>query len=292
MIKKAKGLIALDIDGTITTDMQPISQKVIKYFVDLHARGWVFVFITGRTFDFGYRVLKDLPFNYFYAVQNGAILFSMPDQKILSKKYLDRSIFPSMEKICVNEATDFVIYAGFEMKNHCFFRKKHFSEQMLSYLKERQAAFHEEWIDIVSFYDLPVNEFPSIKCFGDRDSAVRIANNIENILHLHVPVIKDPFCADYYVIQATHPAVSKGQALRDLMRLSNFDERIIAAGDDLNDLSLFDEADIKIAMENAPEELKKRADIIAPPASLIGIIEGLKEALNLDSAVKNAKEKK
>lgn len=280
MIQHAKGLIALDIDGTITTNMQDIPHNVVQYLADLHQQGWAFVFITGRTFDFGYHVLKVLPFSYYYAVQNGAILLTIPDRKILAKKYLNRSILPAMEKICEKEPTDFVIYAGLEYNNQCFFREKHFSKKLLEYLKARRKAFNEEWENINAFEDLPFNEFPSLKCFGEFDAAQHIAENIEKSLNLHVPVIKDPFCSDFYVVQATHPKVSKGQVLKDLIHKTEYQGTIIAAGDDLNDLSMFEQAHIKVAMENAPIELKLKADIIAPPASLTGIIEGLKKALN------------
>lgn len=279
MIKNAKGLIALDIDGTITVDMQDIPANVVQYLTELYQLGWAFVFITGRTFDFGYHVLKALPFSYYYAVQNGAILLSMPGSQILAKKYLDKSIIPTMEKICEGEPTDFVIYAGFERDNQCFYREKHFSEKLSQYLKARCKAFNEVWTNIDTFEDLPIGTFPSIKCFGELLPAQRMAEKIERILGLHVPVIKDPFSNGYYVVQATHPEVSKGQVLKDLVAHFDYRGTIIAAGDDLNDLSMFDEADIKIAMEDAPVELKLKADIIAPPASLTGIIEGLQQAI-------------
>lgn len=280
MTQHANGLIALDIDGTITTDMQDIPSNVVEYFTSLHHEGWTLVFITGRTFDFGYHVLKALPFQYYYAVQNGAILLSMPDRVLLSKKYLDHSILSQMEMICEGEPTDCVIYAGMEWDNRCFYRPRHFSEQLLHYLGARQKAFGEEWIPLKSFKDLQIKEFPSLKCFGELESAHHIAKKIEKTLGLHVPVIKDPFCHDYYVVQATHSQVSKGQVLRDLVNSLNFQGKIIAAGDDLNDLSMFEEADVKIAMENAPPALKVKADIIAPPASLAGIIQGLNQAIH------------
>lgn len=280
MNKNAKGLIALDIDGTITSGMEAIPSSVIEFLGELSQQGWQFVFITGRTFDFGYRLLQALPFNYYYAVQNGAILFSMPEKIILLKKYLNRSIIPVMETICAEEPTDFVIYAGFELNNLCFFRKAHFSDTLLKYLEARRLAFHEEWRNLNSFDQLPIADFPSIKCFGELTSAYRLAQNIEKRLGLHVPMIKDPFCENYYVVQATDAHVTKGEVLKDLVRMGCTGPNI-AAGDDLNDLSMFQEAHIKIAMENAPLELKEKADIIAPPAAHQGIIIGLKRALEI-----------
>lgn len=279
MKQHQKGLIALDIDGTITVDMKPIAEKVLTYFYKLQKEGWVFVFITGRTFEFGHQVLKALPFEYYYAPQNGAVLLEMPSKKIISKKYLDQSIISSLEKICEGEETDFVIYAGVGYENQCFYRPYHFSKDLLNYLKKRCKAFGETWTPIESFEHLALHEFASIKCFGKEAAARGIGDRIEKILGLHVPVIKDPFCNGYYVVQATHADVTKGIALSDLVKSLNLNGKIIAAGDDLNDLSMFEAADVCIAMEDAPQELKMKADFIAPCASNEGIIQGLERAI-------------
>lgn len=281
MIKSAKGLIALDIDGTITVDMKPIPLKVIEFLCEIKAQGWDFVFITGRTFDFGYKVLKELPFKYYYAVQNGAILFEMPKQTIISKKYLNSSIFSVMDKITQKNPSDYVIYAGFEHQNDCYYRPKKFSEDLRGYLKKRCEAFHEKWIELDSFDKLPVKEFPSIKLFGEWDLANELAVGIEKQLNLHVPVIKDPFSSQMYVVQATHPEVSKGEVLKDLIKKGCYQGDVIAAGDDLNDLSMFLEADLSIAMGGAPDMLKANAQVHASSAHEMGIIEGLKEAIAL-----------
>jgi hydroxymethylpyrimidine pyrophosphatase-like HAD family hydrolase len=57
-------------------------------------------------------------------------------------------------------------------------------------------------------------------------------------------------------------------------------EKVITAGDDENDMSLFQVADIKIAMSHAPERLKEKADLIAPPTQDCGIIHALEMVLN------------
>ena len=54
---------------------------------------------------------------------------------------------------------------------------------------------------------------------------------------------------------------------------------VIAAGDDLNDLSMLAAADCKIVMENAPLQMHSIAHILAPSAQKQGIIAALKEAV-------------
>lgn len=276
-----KGIIALDIDGTAAVPGQAIAHEVALYLKQLMHDQWQLIFITGRSYQFGCRALHPLSFPYFLAVQNGAILLEMPSKNIVGKKYLDRSIIPAMQEICEGTPSDFVIYAGIEHQDRCFYREQHFSPVLLDYLKERTKAFQETWIPLPSFEHLDIDAFPSVKCFGLERSAIEIAQRIEQELGLHVPLIRDPFNFDYFVAQATHPKVNKGQAIHDLEFLLNCEGPIIAAGDDYNDSSMLAVADIKVVMSTAPAELQQVADVIAPQASEHGIIAGLNAALEL-----------
>jgi hydroxymethylpyrimidine pyrophosphatase-like HAD family hydrolase len=149
----------------------------------------------------------------------------------------------------------------------------------LSYVNQRTASLKECWHPVSSYANLAISEFPSIKCFGNESSAFRISESIRLSLGLCASPIRDPYDENYFVIQATHPKICKGQALKDLSTLLGGLGKLIAAGDDLNDISMLASADIKIVMATAPSEMLKMADIVAPPASEEGIISGLKQAL-------------
>lgn len=274
-----KGIIALDIDGTITDEHHAMPKEVVDYLASLGSEGWRLIFITGRTFAWGYPVLKSLPIEYDFAVQNGAIIIRMPSKEIISKKYLDRSIFPTMDAICEGKPSDYVIYTGFERNDLCYYRPNHFSEELLGYLSRRIKGIEETWRAVETFEELKISDFPSIKCFGKKDSAEELAQSMEKKLGLHTPLIRDPFNEDYYVAQATHPQVNKGQALLDFIKFTGNKEIVIAAGDDNNDQTMLAVADIKVVMETAPEPLLKIADIIAPSARHSGIIKGLQQAI-------------
>ena len=275
-----KGVIALDIDGTITADANQLSKNVAVYLTSLAVEGWRFFFLTGRSFQWGFRTLSELPFPFWLAVQNGALLLEMPARKVIGKKYLTPVIFPYMEQICQGEPCDFVIYSGYENQDACYFRPHKFSPQIAHYLQERRTFLNERWLPLNSFQELEVENFPSIKCFGSWQDLERVKQKIEKLLQLHAPMVKDPFDPAYYVLQATKTEVDKGQALKQLVALSGKREIVIAAGDDQNDLAMFEWADIKIAMATAPQSLLEKADIIAPAASEEGIVKGLQEAIH------------
>ena len=278
---KIKGIIALDIDGTLTEEIHVLPEKVIAYLLTLYQEGWAFIFITGRTFNWGYALLKQIPFPYFFAAHNGAILMKMPSQILLSKKYLPAAICPPLEKICRPESTEFVVYSGFENGDKCYFRPSQFTGESLRYLKKRSSAQKEDWIELADFTDLPLTEFPSFKIFGEFGPLKRIVENIEDALEIHIPLNRDAFNSHYYVAQGTCLNVDKGEALRDILRFFPRHVPVIAAGDDQNDVTMLALADIKIAMSTAPAHMLESAHIIAPPAAEHGIIQGLKEAIKL-----------
>ncbi|MEM1282680.1 MAG: HAD hydrolase family protein, partial [Chlamydiota bacterium] len=216
---------------------------------------------------------------YFFAIHNGAIIVEMPSRKILAKKYLHPGIFQKLDDICKDEPSDYAVYGGYEFDDVCYYRPERYSPETLSYLERRVSGFREKWVEVKSYEELPISNFPSIKCFGKKESAERMAEKISSELQLHAPVIRDPFDDNYYVVQGTHSKVDKGEALLTLKSLISGCDFTIAGGDDLNDVPMLEKANIAIGMQTAPQQVLSIADIIAPPASDLGIIEGLQQAL-------------
>lgn len=275
-----KGIIALDIDGTVTADIHGVPGSVENFLAILVSKGWSVVFITGRNFAWGADSLCNLTFPHYMAVQNGAIIFHMPEAKIVAKKYLDTSIFAGMDAICKDLPTDYVIYAGFEYDDVCYYRPKRFDPDLLTYVLKRAEVLKEKWIPLESFDQLPIKAFPSIKCFSTHIPALELTVKIEG-LGLHAPIIQDPFDLQMRVIQATDGMVNKGEALKNIIELKKISGPVIVAGDGYNDLSMLKIADVKVVMETAPKEVLAFADIIAPSAEEEGIIQGLEKAIAL-----------
>lgn len=275
-----KGIIALDIDGTVTANAHAINSRVIEVLSNLAREGWKFIFLTGRPFQWGFRTLEPLPFSFALAVQNGALLLDMPAKKILSRKYLTKPILPLLEAICQEQKTDFVIYSGLENEDWCYYRPDRFPSSLLSYVLQRTAYLGEKWQPVQDFSHLPISNFSSIKFFAEEKQAFILSQQIETNLNLHAPPNRDPFNPDYFVIQATHADATKGQVLKEFIQLTESSGPVIAAGDDHNDRSMLDVADLKIVMANAPASLLEIADVIAPPAQEEGIIQGLLEAIH------------
>lgn len=271
-----KGLIALDIDGTITATSHDLDSTIIEYFSQLHEKGWVFLFVTGRTFDWGSLLLKPLKFPYYFAVQNGAFLLEMPSRKIVVKELLNENILPAIDEICGIEKCSYALFSGYANQDKCYWRPEQFTPSMREYLEKRILFTQEKWIAVSHF---SLQEFAAVKFFAPIDSAERISYHLEKKLQLHAPPIRDPFDEKMYVVQATHPDAHKGTPVDLCKKLTGIVEPVIAAGDDLNDQPLLERANWAIAMNTAPKKLLDVADYIAPSAREKGILVGLREAL-------------
>lgn len=67
--------------------------------------------------------------------------------------------------------------------------------------------------------------------------------------------------------------INKGSGLKRYLEEISFNGKIIAVGDGENDVSLFDVADVKVAVSNAVKMLKEKANIILSKPDGEGILE-------------------
>jgi Cof subfamily protein (haloacid dehalogenase superfamily) len=66
-----------------------------------------------------------------------------------------------------------------------------------------------------------------------------------------------------YYLDITHPLANKGAAVRHMAALMNVPMAELAViGDNYNDLAMFAQTDISIAMGNAPDDVKKKARFV------------------------------
>lgn len=272
-----KGILALDIDGTLTLNREPVKASILRFLESLHLSGWELFFITGRTRYLGERAITGLRCPHTLAAYNGALVLEKPADQVLAQRFLQRSLLNAIGDLSGRHATDVVVYGGSTESEVCYYRPTRWSTGALSYLTRRTVDFGETLVPVKDFDEVPKVEVPSIKCFGEHEALETVSRSIESELGLHAPVIRDPYAWEYSVLQATSSGVSKGGALQAV--LENRQAKVVAVGDDYNDLSMFEVADISIAMETAPDAVRAKADRIAPSAEKDGIIEALEQVV-------------
>lgn len=264
------GLLAIDIDGTLTHEAHRVSPEVIDALERFVSEGWALYFITGRNFSWAMRVLSQLKVPFYLAVLNGALILEMPSARVMRKTYLAKEDLLDLDHLLAQEHHDYLLYSGNEGQDKVYHRKA-----PSAYMQKRAQHLNEEWVHVTDFASLPFSDFPTIKWVGEREKLEGIAAQVVKKFGWYVPVIRDPVDHDFCLAQASSPKANKGIALE----LMAHHRPVIAAGDDLNDLPMLMLADVKVVMYDAPPALKEIADVIAPSVYQNGLIDGLKEAM-------------
>ena len=109
--------------------------------------------------------------------------------------------------------------------------------------------------------------------------ADKLVSHFYNINYLHVVKVALPYNG-MWAVDFTCDGVTKGTAIHRLARILNVTTKeIIAVGDSYNDLPLLKECGLKIAMNDAPYDLRKIADYVAPSVELDGLATAIEQSI-------------
>lgn len=272
------GWIALDIDGTVTTDKYKIPPEVVAFLREQVKAGWKIAMATGRPVTFASIALATFDFPYLFLPQNGTAVLQMPEKKCLFKRYFSKSALRKAEIAMEGFSGDFIVYSGYENNDIVYWRPGRFDSEQTRYLHALWHRQRESNVPVKSFEEAPQDAFPLLKCFGMKYEMQRLQKKLQE-QQFNVALLQDPFEENYSILLVTDSLASKGQSFEQAVELLGERGAIIAAGDDENDLSLLQIADVAIAMHHAPPALQQIASFIAPPTSELGILHALKLAL-------------
>lgn len=271
-----KGLICIDIDGTLTHVRDSLSAKVSSFLEKLVQDGHSILFVTGRTYHWSLHLLKSLPFAYTLAVLNGSYVCLMPENQTIRRCYLKLDDLKTLiEKVNLDK-TGLMICCGPDQGEKSFFLSRFADDTLIFHLQARKMALKENWTAINDVCDIQLESFAAVRLFCYAEDAVRLQ---KESAFLQSAMMKDSLNDRFCVVSVTHNGASKGSAAKFVSSHLENKGFVIACGDDYNDIPMFEAADVAVVMSTAPKPVQEYADVIAPSAERDGIIDGLQQAL-------------
>ncbi len=262
-------LIASDLDSTLLApDGLEMPERNRIALLKAAAMGIHFVVCTGRIFVGGQKFAHFVPGDEPVVCVNGAVV-----RMSRSLEYLRRVSIPHAEAA---ELLPLLREAGvspwFYSGDTCFAERE---SAALDSLRRRTKA-HIEFVARVD--DVLDKGADKILAILSAEEAPVLQKRIENHFGSRLYVTR----SSRTQVEILAPNATKGVALEFIARRFKIPrENIVAFGDNLNDLELFNAAGIKVAMGNGEDALKSRADIIAPPNDEGGVGQVLEKLLDL-----------
>lgn len=283
-------MIAMDMDGTLLRSDDTISDKTKEILIDLQAQGTKLVLASGRSHRRMLQYAKELRMNEYggWLIEvNGIALYNTAtDERDVSgrmKMEDARKLFRYFQQFPVEISA----YLDAEMYDYI---PEWMMEEKRAYKKAMNLPEDHPLTGgaFLFIYDAR-NGYPDIHMIQDAEGLDQDVNKIcvsyqpEVIAQVSEQARKD-LGNDYWLgltspkwLEILNKGVNKGTALTRLMEKLQIDKSsCIAFGDGENDLDMLEAAGMGIAMGNALDGVKAKADFVTASNNEDGIYEALR----------------
>ena len=272
-------LVMLDVDGTILSETLQISQRVKSAIRHTQELGVTVGLCTGRLVTTCQNIVDELQLDSYGVYYNGALL-----KNLISGQTLRKYVLPS------EAAANIVRFA----RTHQLYLEVHTDDSFLYELEGSFSEFQRETLGIdpvcVNLMDA-VNAHDVLKLQFVTESSEELdkINCLkQNNGHLELSPGKAPGYPDMTFINVIPSGISKGSGVREIAEFMGIDlEQVIAVGDSIGDIDAMEVAGLGVAMGNAEDEVKRRADYIAPSVWDDGVADVLERFILARHAVCN-----
>lgn len=244
-------LIITDMDGTLLDSSKKISEnnrEAIWKFID---QGGKFSVATGRSPASASRWLRELPVNYPCIFYNGSMVKDIVSDTVISCTYLEKQKFSELTKWILYQFHDIVVEI-FTPQGLYVISDPKFKDP---YLEQEKDPYTQG-----TFSDVAEREWIKILLCGKHETLEKIKNLMDE---RQIQKYCNCFYSQDFFLEMTPRYSSKGTGLDLIRKYSECRSlKIVALGDYENDEEMLEKADYGVAVGNAIESLKKRADYV------------------------------
>lgn len=262
-------MLGIDLDGTLLTDDKKISPQTQAALTKAYAQKMVIVPCSGRSLSGVKPYLRQLGFNDAnlpVVVLNGGLV-----------QQLNGKILDHFEQ----KPADMKTYLQWQQGSNCqliFVAADHYFtfDRQLSWGQKRLREINHMPIEQLTWSSAAAEQKFYKADFTGEPGAV------QSLLHKFTPAFKKThnlMQTAPFLIECNHAAASKGTALAKLAEQMEIPlEQVMIFGNESNDLSMFEQPHFyKVAMGNAIDILKQKADFVTRTNQHDGIAYALRE---------------
>ncbi len=248
-------LYVSDLDGTLLRSDETTSEYTNAVINSLTEKGMIFSYATARSFVTAKKVTGGIRVAIPLIVYNGAFVMDNVTEEILLASYFDETVCSLLDDLFAHEVYP-IVYAYIDGVEKFSFVPDLCSRGMRAFLKSRKGDVRTN--AVADLADLKRGKIFYITCIGEPHRLKPLYDTWKDRYHC---VYQTDIYTNEQWFEIMPESVSKANAAKRLQKLLGCD-KLIAFGDGKNDIDLFEIADESYAVENAHEELKKKATAV------------------------------
>ncbi|MBQ8296903.1 MAG: HAD family phosphatase [Ruminococcus sp.] len=270
-----KRLYICDLDGTLLSPEQLVTEETVRLLNESIAKGAFFTFATARTAASAVKITEGININVPCILMNGVSVYD-----IARKKYVKNEYLPAEKSAAVAELLDSLGQSGFmykisEDKLSCEYTTLD-SPEIYEFYRRRKDRYDKPFAQIKSFSDSCTDEVMYFTMLDRYEKLDAVRKGAEKIGGLKYEFYRDIYSENVWYLEIFSDRASKYNGVKFLREYCGF-EHITCFGDNLNDIPMFRASDVKLAVGNAKPELKELADEIILPNTENGVAVWLSE---------------
>lgn len=241
--------VVSDVDGTLVRSDKSLSERTITSIRKLREAGIGFAIVSSRPPRGLKMPIERLGITTFAAGFNGGAI-ARPDLSIVASHLIAPDVATKAVAAIEHAGADAWVFAG---QDWC--------------IRDPNGPRVDHERRTVGFDPTVVSDFSAVthaaaKIVAVSDDGALLAR-LQSDLRAVLGAGADASRSQAYYLDITHPRANKGDALRELSRLMKVSPSHVAVlGDGENDLALFAEAGLSIAMGNAAPGVAQAADFV------------------------------
>lgn len=256
-------LYVSDLDGTLLDSESRISAAsadILNRAIDC---GAMFTVATARTPGTLGFLLRDLHMTIPAIVMTGVTLWQRNGSVYSDTCYIDADTVSRLREIYDKAALPYFLYTLQDGKIYVYHHGP-LSMVERGFIAERcHSPYKTFLIDSDGNSEIPEHIDNALLMFAMRPEAdvMPAVESLQTIDGINLMCYRDTTFPDTTMLEVFPANATKALAIRRLAQQVGAD-RIVVYGDNRNDLSMFEIADLAVAVENAIPEVKEKADII------------------------------
>lgn len=275
-----KKVVFVDIDGTLLNDNSELSsfnKEMIQQYI---SHGGLVVLCTGRD-DKITRYVNFLSGASPYIISsNGALVVDLNKDSIVYESNLSKEEIRFFYDFSMKKKLP-LAFNGFKKRYVNSFMKRRNGDILVNDLNLLKVI--NESLNQIVLLTADLEEAYYIKEKFSNFEGFRIANLSRNLIDESFSYTRESRDYTMYYFDIVKYDETKGKGISKLLQYLNLKKNDAAAmGDHINDLSMFDEVSLRIAVNNSYDKLLQKADYITLSNNLDGVGKALEKIIKND----------
>lgn len=253
-------LYVTDLDGTLLRDNGELSPYTIETVNRLISRGMPISAATARgTIGVELIGLDRLHFRLPVILLGGVLLYDLYRRRIIQCCEMPPSTVGAVLDVFRESGRCPQVYRRRGNEVHIYYTHLNTLEETFVHRVDAGGRGYDRFYHAVA----QLRSSPAIffSCQGTEAEQTRLAERLASVAGIRTVLYRDTYHEDNWFVEICREDADKGRALERLRDRARAD-RVVAFGDNVNDLSMFRVADLACSVANASPQAKQAADTV------------------------------